>query len=247
MDPALVKPDESLDDLFRGKLRILQKQSGYRLAMDPILLAHFASPLRGGRVIDLGTGSGVIPQILAFRGEAGEVIGLEIQPDLVDMARRSVTINGLDGRVTIIHGDYRRLQTLFPSQSFQHVVCNPPYHARCAGRASRCPDRAHARHEISGSLEDVARAARYLLGTKGRLWLTYSPDRLVHLMIILRRTELEPKTLRMVHGRREMPARMLLIEAARGGGERLRVLPPLIMYKHGNVYTEELEDIYRMI
>lgn len=247
MDTTWMKEDETLDDLFRGKLRILQKRSGYRLAMDPVLLAHFASPLKGGRVIDLGTGSGVIPLILASRGEAGEVIGLEVQPDLVDMARRSVEINGLQERVRILQGDYSRSEQIFPAQSFEHVVCNPPYHAKGTGRPSPRADRAHARHEISGSLEDVVQAARHLLGSKGRLWLCYSPVRLAQLFIVTRHRGLEPKRLRMIHGRREMPARLLLLEAVRGGRQGLEVLPPLIMYKHGSVYTEELEEIYRMI
>jgi tRNA1Val (adenine37-N6)-methyltransferase len=247
MDAVLVRQDETLDDLFRGKIRILQKRSGYRLAMDPILLAHFASPLRGGRVIDLGTGSGVIPMILTLRGEAGEVIGLEVQPDLVDMARRTVEINGLAERVKILQGDYRHLEGLFPAQSFQHVVCNPPYHPKGKGRPSPHSVRSYARHEVSGSLEEAVQAARYLLNNKGRLWLTYSPARLSHLFIVLGQGGLEPKRLRMVHGRGEMPARMVLIEAVRGGRQGLEVLPPLIMYRRGSVYTEELEEIYHMI
>jgi len=246
MDAFLIKPDETLDDLFRGRLRILQKRLGYRLSMDPILLAHFASPLRGGRVIDLGTGSGVIPMILALRGDAREIVGLEIQEDLAEMAWRSVRVNGLDQRVRIVCGDYREVQEIFPSQSFQHVMSNPPYHPSGAGRTSPNGRRSLARQEMAGSVEDVVRAARYLLGTKGKLWLSYPPSRLAHLMAVLRQEGFEPKTLRLVHGRRDLPARMALLAAVRGGRESLKVLPPLVLYTRGNVYTEELEEIYGM-
>jgi tRNA1Val (adenine37-N6)-methyltransferase len=245
MDDLMIQPDETLDDLFRGKLRILQKRDGYRLSMDPILLAHFAGSLRDTRVIDLGTGSGVIPLILGLRGDAREILGLEIQEDLADMARRSVRINGLEAKIRIVCGDYRRIEELFPSQSWDHVVSNPPHNPAGSGRTSPNPSRARAREEMAGSIEDLLRAARYLLGTKGRLWLTYPPTRLVPLILALRQEGFEPKALRMVHGRKELPARMALLEAVRGGREGLRILAPLILYRRATVYTEELEEIYR--
>lgn len=215
--------------------------------MDPILLANFASPLRGGRVIDLGTGSGIIPLILSLRGDTGELVGLEIQEDLAEMALRSVKLNKQEGRVQILCGDYRKVDHIFASRSFQHVVSNPPYYAKGSGRQSPHNDRAVARYEMSGSADDVVRAARYLLRKKGRLWLTYAPSRLTSLLTVLRDSGFEPKRLRMVHGRRDMPAKMLLLEAVYGGQEGLEVVAPLILYRHGNVYTEELEEIYRMI
>jgi tRNA1Val (adenine37-N6)-methyltransferase len=247
MDTSLVHADETLDDLFRGRLRVLQKREGYRLSMDPIFLANFASPLGGGDTVDLGTGSGVIPMILALRGDAGRIAGVEIQEEIADMARRSLQINGLWDRVEIVCADYRRIQDLFPAQSFQHVLSNPPYHPAGSGRESPRASRRLSRQEVAGSMERVVHAARYLLGTKGRLWLTYPPSRLAHLMDVLRAESLEPKSLRMVHGRQDLPARMALVESTRGGREGLRVLPPLILYKEGNAYTEELEEIYRMI
>jgi tRNA1Val (adenine37-N6)-methyltransferase len=247
MTTNVVQPDETLDDLFGGRLRILQKREGYRFSMDPILLAHFVSPLRGGRVIDLGTGSGIIPLILAARGEAEEIEGLEIQEEMAHMAWRSVCLNRMTGRIRIVCGDYRRIQEIFRPQSFQHAVSNPPYHPSTAGRTSPNKARALARQDSLGTLEDLVRAARYLLGTKGRLWLTFPPIRLAYLLSALREAEFEPKTLRMVHGRRDMPARMALLESVRGGREGLKVVPPLVLYHRGREYTEELEQIYGMI
>jgi tRNA1Val (adenine37-N6)-methyltransferase len=247
MTTPLVRADETLDELFRGRLQVIQKREGFRLAMDPILLANFASPLKGGRVIDLGTGSGVIPLILARRGETVDLVGLEVHAETADMARRSVRINGLEDRIAIVSGDIRDVSNLFPPQSFDHVVCNPPYHARGSGRESAHADRAAAKHELAGSLADAIQAARYLLGTKGRLWLIYSPTRLVHLLVTLRQAGMEPKQIKMVHGRLGIPARLMLVEAVRGGRKGLTVLPPLILYVRDTVYTEELEEIYRMI
>jgi tRNA1Val (adenine37-N6)-methyltransferase len=243
----MIHPDETLDALFGGRLRILQKRHGYRFAMDPVLLAHFASPLRGKGVIDLGTGSGLIPMILAVRGAQGEIVGLEVQEDMVDMARRSIRLNGLEGRIRVVLGDYRRVEQLFAPQSFRHVVSNPPYHVAAAGRASSVAGRAMARQEISGTMDDLLRAARHLLGTKGRLWLSYPPARLPLLLEALRREGFEPKAVRMVHGRSDLPARVALVEAVRGGRPGLRVPAPLILYRSGRVYTEELTRIYEMI
>jgi tRNA1Val (adenine37-N6)-methyltransferase len=247
MDEVALKEDETLDELFSGRLKIIQKASGYRVSMDPILLAHFASPLKGGGVIDLGTGNGVIPMILALRGDAGELVGVEIQEELVDMANRGLILNGLQDRVRIVRADFRYIQHWFPPQSFDHVICNPPYHPLGRGRPSPLRERGAARHEVEGTIEDVVASAGYLLGTKGRLWLTYPTVRLPSLFQLLRGNNLEPKGLRMVHGRVELPARMALIEAAKGAKEGLHVHPPLILYVQGRQYTEELQEIYRMI
>ena len=217
------------------------------MSMEPVLLSHFASPLSRGRVIDLGTGSGVIPMILQLKGEAGAITGLEVRADLVDMAERSVKLNGVEENIRIVLGDYGAISDLFPAQSFDHVVCNPPFHSTGMGRVSPESQRADAKHETTGSMDAVARAARYLLGTKGRLWLSYTPLRLAHLVSVLKQEGLEPKRLRMVHGRLKKPAGMLLLEAVRNGKEGLDVLPPLVLYKKGNEYTEELDRIYGMI
>lgn len=240
-------PDETLDGMFRDKLRILQKRSGYRFSMDPILLTYFANPLGQKRVLDLGSGCGIIPLILGTRGDAMEAVGVEMQEALVEMASRSAVLNGLQGKVRFIRGDFRRIQELFPAQSFHHVTANPPYHDPKQGRSSPHRSRALARHEWEASLEDVVRAARHVLGTKGRFWLTYTPSRLPQLLEVLTEQGFSPRTIRFVHGRVDLPARMTLVEAVKGGGGGLRVLPPLVLYTHGRNYTPELEQIYRMI
>lgn len=247
MEPLGPRQDETLDGLFGGRLKILQKRSGYRFSMDPILLVYFARPLGGGRVLDLGSGCGVIPLILGARGDAVEALGIEMQEELVEMALRSSRLNGLEDRVRFLRGDLRRIQEIFPPQSFHHVLSNPPYHDPTEGRVSPDRSKALARQEGGASVKDVVKAARYVLGTKGRLWLTYPPSRLNHLLETLVEEGFSPKTLRFVHGRLDLPARMTLVEAVRGGKGGLRVLAPLILYTHGRQCTEELEEVYRMI
>lgn len=241
------RQDETLDGLFRGRLRILQKRSGYRFSMDPVLLVYFAGKLRGRKVIDLGTGCGLIPMILASRGDVPQALGLELQEELVEMARRSVQLNGLGDKVTILQGDFRRVRQIFPAQSFENVFSNPPYHDPAQGRRSPQPEKALSRHEQEGSIQELVEAARYLLSTKGRLWLTYSPSRLGPLLRALEAGGFAPRRLRFVHGRVELPARMCLLEAVRGGKGEMRVEPPLILYKQGRQYTRELEEAYQMI
>lgn len=241
------RQDETLDSLFQGKLRILQKRSGYRFSMDPVLLVYFAGKLRGSRVLDLGTGCGIIPMILAYRGDVLEAFGLELQEELVEMAGRSLELNGLGEKVRILQGDFRRIRDIFPPESFDHALSNPPYHDPGEGRRSPKREKALSRHEEEGSIEELVEAAKYVLGTKGRLWLTYSPSRLSRLMRALEKGGFAPVRLRFVHGRVELPARMCLLEAVRGGKGTLRVEPPLILYRQGREYTTELEEVYEII
>ncbi|MEJ5377851.1 MAG: methyltransferase [bacterium] len=248
MDPALCpREDETLDGLFQGRLKILQKKAGYRFSMDPVLLVYFAGNLRGGRVLDLGTGCGLIPLILARRGDVREAFGIELQEELVEMAGRSVLINGLEDRVRILQGDFRRLKEIFPPQCFDHVLSNPPYHDPREGRKSPSNEKALSRHEQEGSIEELVQAARYVLGTKGRLWLTYCPSHIGKLFKALEAGGFAPRTIRFVHGRVELPASMTLVEAVRGGKGALRVQAPLILYEQDKNYTEELQRVYEMI
>lgn len=242
------RQDETLDSLFQGGIRILQKRKGYRFSMDPVLLVYFAGEFPGRRVLDLGTGCGLIPMILGQRGHVLEAFGLELQEELAEMAARSVRINSLGGKVRILQGDFRKIREIFPPQCFDHVLSNPPYHHPAEGRRSPRKERAISRHQEEGSIQDVVEAARYVLKTKGRLWLSYAPSGLARLFGTLEAAGFAPGRLRFVHGRADLPARMCLLEAVRGGrGGGLLVEPPLILYREGKEYTEELQEVYKML
>jgi tRNA1Val (adenine37-N6)-methyltransferase len=238
-----LRPGETLDDLRLGGLRIIQNRVGYRFSLDPVLLCAFARIAPGQKVCDLGTGCGIIPLLLAQLTTAVSIIGVEIQPELADRARRSVGINRLQDQVVIVESDLRRIREVLRAESCQAVVANPPYRPLTQGRLSPRTERARARHEVHGGLSDFLHAARWLLGTGGSFFIVYLAERLAELLAGMRQAGLEPKRLRCIHSRNGEEARMVLLEGRKGGGPGLKVEPPLYIYQGGN-YTAEVLAIY---
>ena len=226
-------PGETLDAVCGGEVKVLQRRRGYRFTLDPILLAHFAIYEGGalrGRLMDLGTGCGIIPLILARRLGCESLTGLELQPRLFSLAERNVHLNRCEREVSLVQGDLRCVDRLFPKASFSYVLCNPPYRAREQGRISTDLEKALARHEIACELQDVARSAAYLLRSRGSFCVVYPAARLCELMTVLRTERLEPRTLRLVHPRTERPAKLVLLHAVKGARTGLTVLPPLVIH-----------------
>jgi len=236
---------ETFDTLFGGKLRVVQEKDGYRFSIDAVLLAGFVRLRKGERVIDLGTGVGVIPLILGKKGEGAEqIVGVEIQEGLTELAQRNVLINGFEGLIHIVQGDIRRLDDMFPPATFDVVVTNPPYYRVSSGRINPYPQKAIARHEVRCTIDAVLQAARYLLKEGGRMFIIFPAQRAVTLLDSLRSASLEPKTLRWVHSREGEEAAFILAEAYKGGGEGVNVLPPLCVYSNDGAYTPEMETVY---
>jgi tRNA1Val (adenine37-N6)-methyltransferase len=233
--------DETLDEVCG--VRVLQRAAGYRVNLDPILLAHFACEggLRG-KVIDLGTGSGIIPLLLTRKFGKKGVTGLEVQPRLFHLAERNVALNRLEGRVTLVLGDLRAVEALFARGAFAHVLCNPPYRSEASGHLSPDPERAVARTELSCTLLDMARAAAYLLATQGTLRLVYPAARLGDLFGALAAHGFVPRRLRAVHPRAGANAKRVLLEAVRGGGASLTVEPPLRLHE-ADRFTDEVRQM----
>lgn len=224
-----IREDEVIDTVISQKLKVIQKRRGPKFTIDALLLAQFTRVKSGDRIVDLGTGTGVIPLILAHTTEAGQIIGVEIQGDMADMARRSVLINGLQDRVEIIDGDVRRIRDLLPGGRFDVVTCNPPHKSPQRGRISPNPAIAISRHEILGKLEDFVAAAGYLLKNRGRAVFVHRPDRLPDLLELFRREGITPKRLRFVHTGMDRNAELLLLEGVKRAGEGMVVLPPLLL------------------
>jgi tRNA1Val (adenine37-N6)-methyltransferase len=239
----LLLPGETLDELRPGGLRVIQKRDGYRFSLDPVLLCDFARIVPDTTVCDLGTGSGVIPLLLAQNASAASIIGVEVQPELADRARRSVEFNGLRERVTILGHDLRRIREKLPAESCQAVLANPPFRKPASGRVSPRTERALARHEVQGGLTDFLDAAAWLLPTGGRFFVVYLAERLAELMTVMRQVGIEPKRLRCIHSRIGEEARMVLAEGRKGSGPGLKVEPPLYVYD-GDDYTGEVLNIY---
>ncbi|SEA24037.1 tRNA1Val (adenine37-N6)-methyltransferase [Desulfuromusa kysingii] len=238
---------ETLDTLSIGHLQLLQAKDGYRYSLDPVLLTFFASVQKGATVFDLGTGSGVLPLLLACRSEAREFVGIEIQTSLAERAVRNVELNGYQGRITILHHDIRDLKGTIAGGGADLVVSNPPYRHPGSGRVSTKEERTAARHEVFGGLVDFIAAASWLLRNGGRFAVIYLAERLSELLFEMTSAGLEPKRLRMVHPRQGKDARMVLVEGCKGGRSGLRVEEPLYVYAasgSGRNYSTEILQMY---
>lgn len=234
-------PGERLDDLLTYELKIIQSPEVFSFSLDAVLLARFAGVPPRGRVLDLCTGNGVIPLLLTTRTEA-RIDGVEIQPRLVDMARRSVALNGLSDRISIIEGDLKEYAN--PEGAYDAVTVNPPYMPVGSGEHKENPHLAMARHEIGCTLEDVTAACSRLVRRGGRVSMVHRPSRLADIIESMRRRALEPKRIRFVHSRADTEANMVLIEALKEGKPEIRLLPPLIVYTKERQYTQELLDVF---
>ena len=250
LDEQFLKPGEKIDDLQRSGLKIIQDPTRFCFGMDAVLLTGFIQEGIGGRsmaredMLDLGTGTGIIPLLMSAKSDLRTLTGLEIQPDSADMAKRSVELNGISDRVRILQGDIREADTLFAPASFGIVTCNPPY--MIGGHGLQNPDspKAIARHEVLCDFDDVAGAAERLLKTSGHFFLVHRPFRLAEIMTTLRDHGLEPKRMRLVYPFIDREPNMVLLDCVRGGRPRLTVEKPLIVYKEPGKYTDEIYEVY---
>ncbi len=241
---VLLKENERIDDLERNGYHIIQDTGRFCFGMDAVLLSGFTRVRDGGRVLDLGTGTGIIPILLEAKTGAAHLTGLEIQEDSADMARRSVRLNGLEDKIDIVTGDIREAGSLFDAASFDVITSNPPYMTGRHGLTNPNDAKAIARHEILCTLEDVVAQAARLLKPGGNFFLVHRPFRLAEIMVVLHEYKLEPKRMRLVYPYADREPNMVLIEANRGGRPRMTVEKPLIVFKEQGVYMPEITEVY---
>lgn len=239
-----LKDRERLDELQRNGYRIIQNPEKFCFGMDAVLLSGFARAKRGDTLLDMGTGTGIIPILMEAKTECAHLTGLEIQEESADMARRSVALNGLEDKIDIITGDIKEADNIFPSASFDCITCNPPYMIDSHGLQNPDAPKAIARHELLCTLEDVVRQAAKLLKPGGRFFMVHRPFRLAEIMTTMSQYKLEPKRMRLVYPYADREPNMVLLEAARDGRPRLTVEKPLIVYREPGVYTQEIQDVY---
>lgn len=239
-----LKERERVDDLQRNGYRIIQRTDGFCFGMDAVLLSGFAMVKKGERALDLGTGTGIIPILLEAKTEGEHFSALEIQREVADMARRSVSLNGLEEKIQIVEGDIREASQIFGAASFDVVTSNPPYMNDAHGLKNPDLPKAIARHEVLCTLDDVVREASRVLKTGGRFYMVHRPHRLAEIITVLRGYKLEPKRMKMVHPFADRDANMVLIEAVRGGGVFLKMEAPVIVFKEPGVYADEIRDVY---
>ncbi len=235
--------EETLDTLFGGRLKVLQKKQGYRFSLDALLLAYFSEPCPDDRVIDLGTGCGIVPLILIFRKKVKRITGVELQPSLADLARRNAALNRCSSRFQVWGEDLRQLNQRFARETFDLVLANPPYRKVGSGRINPHTEKAVARHEIRATLEDVLRAAHHLLKDKGRLAMIYPASRAADLMRGLSKFQLEPKRLQFVHSTQKDEARLVLVEALKEGHAQVKIVPPFFLYDSTRNYTPAAREL----
>lgn len=239
-----LKDNERIDDLQRNGYKIIQNEKKFCFGMDAVLLSGFSLVREREKLLDIGTGTGIIPILLEAKSKGDHFTGLEIQEESADMAARSVKLNGLDGKIDIICGDINDAQNLFKPASFDVITTNPPYMIGNHGLTGDNREKAIARHEIYCTLEDIVREAGSLLKDKGRFYMVHRPFRLVEIFNTLTKYRLEPKRLKLVYPFVDKEPNMVLIEALKGGNSRLTVEKPLIVYKKPGEYTDEIFDIY---
>ena len=241
---VVLKENERIDDLQRNHYRIIQDPERFCFGMDAVLLSGFAKAKEGDNVLDLGTGTGIIPILMEAKTRATHFTGLEIQSESADMAARSVKLNHLEEKIEIVTGDIKEAVSLFGAASFDVVTCNPPYMTEHHGLTNPKAPKAIARHELLCTLEDVISQAARLLKPGGNFYLVHRPFRLADIIVLLRQYKMEPKRMKMVYPFINNEPNMVLIEANRGGRARMSVEKPLIVYREPGVYTDEIYDIY---
>lgn len=242
--------DISEDSLYNGELVLRQHRLGYRFSIDAVLLAHFVQCSRGMSVLDLGTGCGVILLVLLYRyrNSLERAVGIEMQAELAQLARENLLINGCDVRGSIIEGDFKQCSSLIAPESFDLVVCNPPFFALGSGRASSSVQARRARHEVLAGLEDVLAAAAYAVRNRGAVAIIYPAEKICEAIILGKKQRLEIKRLRFVYSypEKDEKARLVLIEYCKNGGKGSEVASPLYVYQQKNgAFTEEMENFYQ--
>jgi tRNA1Val (adenine37-N6)-methyltransferase len=239
-----VNVEETVDELRRYGLRLIQPRDGYRYSLDPLLLCSFAGEqAKGGSIIDLGSGCGIIPLLLTRYYGASTAVGVECQHDMASLGVRNITLNGLESNVRIQHDDILNLRKQFPVSSFDLVLSNPPYRNPATGKISPRAGRDVARHETTAGLYDFLSVSKYLVKPGGSMFFVYHPSRLQEFLVISAELKLAVARLRMVHGTIGSEARIFLAELKKGRKCDLAVEPPLVIYKDGGGYGQEAEGV----
>lgn len=241
---TVLYPGEVIDQLGYHGLKIIQNAQKFKFTIDAFLLAGFVVPKPQHRIIDLGTGNGVLPLLFAGQDKVQEILAVEIQPELADMASRSVILNELQNQIRVIQGDIREFPGITQFNSFDHVISNPPYYPVTQGVISENPALAAAKFEVNCKLDELIKTASRLVRGNGRVSLIYPSERLGELIHVLYRYHLTPKRLCFIHVKPGFGSNLLLLEARPGAREGMKILPPLFIYNQNGEYSELMNRIF---
>ncbi len=237
--------NERIDDLeFKG-LKIIQNKDGFCFGIDSILLSDFAKEIKkGSKVIDLGTGTGIIGILLCMKTELSKIMGVEIQKEVYDMAKRSIKLNNLENKFEIINENIKNLENIIETGTFDAVVTNPPYKKIGTGLTNENEKKLISRHEITANLEDFIKVSSKMLKDKGTLYMVHRPDRMVDIIELLRKYKLEPKRIKFVYPNANKDANLILLKAVKNANPFLKIEKPLYVYNQNGEYTDEILKIY---
>ena len=243
-----LKENERIDDLEFKNLKIIQNKDGFCFGIDSVLLSDFAKNIRNNsKVIDLGTGTGIINILLSGKTNASEFIGVEIQEEVAEMAKRSIELNKLENKIKIINDNILNLKKLYKQKSFDVVVTNPPYKKLNTGLVNDKNKKVISRHEITARLEDFINIASYLLKDYGEFYMVHRPDRLVDIFNIMRKEKIEPKLIKFVYPNKNKKTNLVLIKGVKNGNPFLEYDNNLFVYNEDGTYTEDILKIYNKI
>lgn len=240
-----LKENEVIDDLeFKG-LKIIQNNDWFKYGIDSVVLSDFAKKIKNNsKVLDIGTGTGIVSILLSKKCECKEIVGIEVQEDVADMAKRSVTLNNLEDKIKIINDNILNIDKYYPKEYFDYIVTNPPYQKNNSGLKNENEKQLISRHEILCSLEDIIINSFKMLKDRGELYLIHRPERLVDILYSMRKNKIEPKEIRFVHPKSKQKPNLVLIKGVKYSREFLKILDPLVVYDDNGNYTDEILNIY---
>lgn len=240
-----VKDNERIDDLEINNIKIIQKVDGFCFGIDSVLLSDFAKNIRNNsNVMDMGTGTGVLGFLLIAKTKINKVTGIEIQPEIADMARRSIQLNNLEEKFEIINCDINELEKNVKTESFDAIITNPPYKKLNSGKINDNESKLISRHEIKATLDDFVKIGFKMLKDKGTMYMVHRAERLVDILATMRKNKLEPKRIRFVYSNKDSESKLVMIEAVKNGRPSIKVENPLYVYKENGEYTDEILKIY---
>ena len=242
-----IKKDERIDDLGIKNLKIIQNKKWFCFGIDSVLLANFAKNIKkDSYVLDLGTGSGIMPTLLCGKTELKKVVGIEIQKDVCDMAKRSIELNKINEKFEIICDSILNLNKYFEKQTFDVVITNPPYKKKNTGIINPDEPKMIARHEITANLEDFIRVAKDMLKDKGEFYMVHRTERLVDIFELMRKYKIEPKEIRFIFSNKNGEPKMVMIKGVKNAKSFLKIYPNLYIYDEKGNYTHEVKEIYEL-
>ena len=240
-----LKENERIDDLEFNNLKIIQKSDGFCYGIDSVLLSDFAKNIKkNSNVIDMGTGTGILGFLLIAKTRINKVIGIEIQPEIADMAQRSIAMNCLDNKFKILNCNIKEIDNKLKEDSYDAVITNPPYKKLNSGKTNENEVKLISRHEVKASLEDFIKVSFKMLKDKGSLYMVHRAERLVDIMYEMRKNKMEPKRIRFVYSNQRSESKLVMIEAVKNGKSSVRIEEPLFIYNDDGSYTDEILKIY---